>query len=234
MAAVLSGGGGAVLSHRAAAAHWGIRPSQAKRIEVTAPRKLMSRPGLILHCSFLPADEITTHDAIPVTTVSRTLFDLAGVVPRAHLERAVKEAEIRRLWDSLSLADLLARHPRRPGAAAVRSLIDEPDTGITRNDFEAAFTTLVERTTLDRPAKNLMLHIAGRWIEADFVWSEQRLIVELDGRATHQTRAAFENDRARDRALVAAGWRVIRVTWRQLRDEPDAVAADLRAALTRR
>jgi predicted transcriptional regulator of viral defense system len=117
MAAVLAGGRDAVLSHRAAAAHWGIRQSQARDMDVTTPRKLRCRPGLRFHEAHLPKDEVTTRDRIPVTTVPRTLFDLAGEVPHHQLERAVNEAEIRHLWDPLCLADLLAGIPpaRAPG-----------------------------------------------------------------------------------------------------------------------
>ena len=77
----------------------------------------------------------------------------------------------------------------------------------------------------------MWLDVSGSWVEADCLWREQCLIVELDGRATHATRRAFETDRARDRRLTAAGWRVIRITWRQLAGEPQAIARDLRAAL---
>jgi hypothetical protein len=179
----------------------------------------------------LPADEVTTHDRIPVTTVTRTLFDLAGVVSRRALERAVNQAEIRRLWDSLSLPVLLERHPRRPGAAAIRALLEDVNPGITRSELEDLFADFLGRFGLPRPATNVWLQVCGRWIEADCVWREQQLIVELDGREIHDTSAAFERDRARDRAAIAAGWRVIRITWRQLHEEPAALARDLRAAL---
>jgi very-short-patch-repair endonuclease len=234
MAAVLAGGLGAVLSHRSAAAHWGIRPSDSRIVEVTSARQRRSRPGLCFYRSYLPLDEVTTHDGIPITTVPRTLFDLAAVVSIHQLRRAVNEAEIRRLWHALSLSHLLERHPRRPGVAAVRTVLATPGTGITRNDFEARFLDLVRGTRLPRPESNVPIEVNGIWIEVDFMWREQRLIVELDGNATHATRSAFESDRARDRALIAAGWRVIRITWRQLCDEPDALARDLRASLTAR
>ena len=170
------------------------------------------------------------HDRIPVTTVGRTLFDLAAVVSPGQAARAVKEAEVRRLRDSLSLADLLERHPRRPGAAALRAVIEE-HARPTRSEFEDRFLLFLVAASLPRPATNVTMRAAGRWIEMDCMWREQRLIVELDGAATHLTRAAFESDRARDRALVAAGWRVMRVTWRQLRDDPTGLAETLHAAL---
>jgi uncharacterized protein DUF559 len=229
MAAVLAGGRDALLSHRAAAALWDIRRAPHP-LEITCPR-YVRRPSIRSYWRPLPTDEVTIHEGIPVTTPSRTLFDLAAVVSLEQLRRAVNEAEIRRLWDSLSLADLLERHPRCRGAAAVRAMIKSRGIGITRSELEERFLAFLDRIDLVRPATNVALLVGGQWIEVDCVWHEQRLIVELDGYGTHRTRAAYEGDRARDRALVAAGWRVIRVTWRQLRDEPELLARDLRAAL---
>jgi hypothetical protein len=233
MAAVLAGGPGTVLSHRSAAAHWGIRPPDG-RPEITTPRRRLAQPGLRLRYSLLPPDEVTTHAGVAVTTVPRTLFDLAAVVSPAQLNRAVNEAEIRRLWDPLSLDDLLSRHPRRPGAAAIRAVLATPGAGITRNDLEDGFLGLLEAARLPRPGTNVPIEVNGVWIEPDCMWRAQRLIVELDGNATHATRSAFESDRARDRALIAAGWRVMRITWRQLHDEPETLTRDLRASLTAR
>jgi very-short-patch-repair endonuclease len=233
MAAVLASGPGAVLSHRDAAALYGIRPSSRREIEVTVPRRRHPRPGIEPRLAALPADEITTHEGIPVTTVPRTLFDLAAVRGRREVERAFHEAEVRRLYDPLSLADLLARYPRRRGAATVRAILAARDAGagMTRNDLEEAFLAFLARVGLPRPRVNHPLRVRGRWIEADCVWIEERLVVELDGRGAHATLEAFERDRARDRALAAAGWRVVRVTWRHLHDGADALAADLGALL---
>ena len=232
MAAVLAGGPGAVLSHTSAAAHWGVRPSQTAVVDVTTDQQ-RSRPGLRFHCSALLTDEVTVRDGIPVTTVPRTLFDLAAVVSPGQLNRAVNEAQVLRLWDSLSLEDLHNRHPRRPGAAALKEILATQDGArITRSELEDRFIAFLDSEGLPRPATNVPMQLGGAWIEVDCVWREQRLIVELDGHATHGTRSAFETDRARDRALVAAGWRVIRITWHQLQDEPDALTRDLRASLT--
>jgi hypothetical protein len=231
MAAVLAAGSGTVLSHHAAASLWGMRRTASRVIDVTAPTQHQARPGIRFHCSRLPVDEVTTKDGIAVTTVPRTLFDLAAVLSLDQLRRAVNEAEIRRLWDPLSLHDLLKRHPRRPGAGSVRAVLATPGAGITRNDIEERFLGLLDRAGLPRPATNVPLRLGARFIEPDCMWRDERLIVELDGYGTHHTRAAYENDRARDRELTASGWRVMRVTWRQLDDEPEAVARDLRAFL---
>src|SRR6185503_17133411 len=149
MAAVLAGGPGAALSHRSAAALWGIRPWGSTRADVTAPARRESRLSVRFYCSYLPKDEVTTQNGIPVTTVPRTLFDLAGAVSRSQFERAVNEAEIRRLWDALSLADLLERHPRRPGAAAIRGVIGAGPR-ITRSDLEVAFIAFRKAANLPR------------------------------------------------------------------------------------
>lgn len=167
-----------------------------------------------------------------MTSVSRTLFDLAAVLVRRQLERAMSEAEVRQLTDRLSLSDLMDRYPRRRGSANLRALLAaKTPGGITRNEFEERFVALLDAQGLPRPRLNATLALRGRFFEVDCLWRKQRLIVELDGRAVHRTDQAFESDRQRDRVLLAEGWRFTRVTWRQLRDEPSAVAADLRAAL---
>jgi predicted transcriptional regulator of viral defense system len=233
MAAVLAVGDDAVLSHRSAAALWGIRPTSGSRVEVTAPRGVRSRAGLRAHQAPLGPDEVTTRDGIPVTTPPRTLLDLAAVVPPHHLERALNEAERQHLADSLSLDSLLHRHPTRAGRAALRRALERAQrgAGITRSELEDRFLAFLDLHALERPATNVPIALQGATVEADCLWRRHRLVVELDGYATHATRAAFERDRARDRRLQAAGWRVVRITWRQLHEEPREVAAELRALL---
>lgn len=228
MAAVLATRG--IASHRTAAAIWEIWSSD--HIEITAPTA-KRHPGIRAHRAALPRDEITVERGIPVTTVARTLLDLAAVVPSRHLERALNEAEIRRLGGALSVWELIDRYPTRPGTAALREIF-AGRSGITSSELEARFLEFVRRRKLPVPATNFSVQVQADWIECDCVWPRQRVIVELDGRLFHSTAAAFERDRARDRRLTAAGWTVIRVTWRQLSTEPDAVAADLRALLARR
>jgi hypothetical protein len=176
---------------------------------------------------------VTEREKIPVTTASRTLLDLAAVLPRHQLERALQEAEVRRLGDMVSLEALLVRHPRRRGTATLRSVLASGRIGenVTRSDLEERFLAFLDRAALPRPETNSYVEIAGRLVECDCVWRLQRAIVELDGHATHGPRTAFEADRARDRALQAAGWRVVRITWRQLHREAEGVTADLRELL---
>jgi hypothetical protein len=227
MASVLAAGG--VLSHRAAGWLWRLHRSAF--LEVTAPRA-RSRPGIRIHCSHLPGDEVTTHRNIPVTTVPRTLFDLAAVLRPSQLERAMNEAEVQRHSDPLSLPDLLDRYPGRAGTPTIRAML-AAGARLTRSELEARFLAFLDAHGFPPPEANAWLSVRGHWIECDCVWRGQRLVVELDGRAVHDTADAFERDRARDRRLNAAGWRVVRVTWRQLRDEPEVLATDLRAVLSR-
>ena len=172
-------------------------------------------------------------DEIPVTTISRTLLDLATCLDQHALARAIERAEALRLTDSLSLLDLLERYPRRRGTPAVRAVLAtaHTGTGITRSNLEDRFLAFLDSNDLPRPAVNTGVRAGARWFECDCVWHSARLIVELDGRETHMTAAAFEHDRARDRALAAAGWRVIRVTWRQLEQEAALLASQLRTLL---
>jgi hypothetical protein len=228
MAAVLACGAGAVLSHRSAAALWGIATFSGA-IEVTTPRDVRSRGPIRRHCALLSPDEVTVSDGIPVTSIHRTLFDYAGVSSVSRLEAALREAEYRRLWDRLSLPALLARHPGHRGNANLRLCLERfgRTVGFTRSDLEEIFLPLLDRFGLPRPHLNARLHVGGEWIEVDCLWRERQLAVELDSRSAHETRSAFEADRDRDRRLQTEGWRVVRITWRQLHDEPERIAGDL-------
>jgi very-short-patch-repair endonuclease len=229
MAAVLAAGPDAVLSHRAAAALWGIRRSERSAIDVTCPRRL-DIPGVDSHRTVLPPDEVTVHDGIPVTNPARTLFDLAAVVTPQQLRHALNEAEIRRLASPLPLDALIARHPRRKGTQALRRALEhERTTGETviRSRFETKFLDFADRYGLPRPKMNEPL---GSY-EPDALWPEQRVVVELDSYGIHATRQSFESDRERDRDLTLAGYRVIRITWRQLTDDADALAEQLSGIL---
>jgi very-short-patch-repair endonuclease len=138
-----------------------------------------------------------------------------------------------RLTDTPSVLDLLERYPRRRGSAALRALFRDRATlrGITRRELEARFKAVLDGTDLPQPRLNAHVSVRGRFFEVDCLWAEQRLIVELDGRTSHGTDLAFEKDRERDRLLLVEGWRVIRITWRQLHSDAPAVLADLRRLL---
>ena len=229
-AALLALGPAAVLSHRAAADVWGLRLSEG--VDVTVPGKRRAPTGAVVHRSTLPADEVTTRAGFPVTTVSRTILDLAAIRPLREVRKAADEAERLRLGDTLSLADVVARYPGRRGVRKVKAILAHARLGmdITRNDFELRFLRFVESKRFPRPHTNQPI---GPY-EWDFVWREQRVVVELDGYGSHGTRRDFERDRAKDRYLSVRGWRVIRVTWRQFKTERSEVERDLRALLSSR
>jgi very-short-patch-repair endonuclease len=227
MAAVLAAGLGAMLSHHSAAALWGIRPTSRARIDVTVPRTLHATKHLHPHCAVLPQDEVATHQGIPVTTAARTLLDLAATLDLRQLERAFNEAEVQNLGAETSVADLLDRYPHHRGTTNLRTLLLNARSS-TRSELEAEFLAFLDHHRLPRPETNTIIE----GMEVDAAWREHHLIVELDGYAHHGTRAAFEADRRRDRKLIAAGWTVLRVTWRDLTELRHELAAQIRALLS--
>jgi hypothetical protein len=235
MAAVLACGRGAVLSHRSAAALWGLRPSSRSAIDVTAPgRAGRGLDGIEAHrAGSLRRAEIASVRGIPCTTVARTLLDLAEVVDRRALERAVNEAEVLRLFDLGALEDVLIRAVGRRGAPILRAVLAGYDAeyALTRNELERRFLALCDSAGVLRPSVNAWVALDGGSIEVDFLWRNYKLIVETDGRQAHGTRRAFEHDRRRDQRLLCAGWRVVRFTWRQVTHEPRQVAHTLRVLL---
>jgi hypothetical protein len=233
MAAVLSAGPGAVLSHRSAGSLWQILPRASILPEVTRGTRCQARSGLKSHCGELRADEVKRVDGIPVTSPPRTVLDVAASSTKGELERALNEMEVQGIVDELSIPDLLERYPRKRGSAKLRTLLGDEAAvrGIAREKLEERFAVALEGSDLPPPRRNADLAVRGRIIEADCLWAKQRVIVELDGRGAHGTRQAFERDRERDRLLQVDGWRVVRITWRQLRDDAPAVLADLSTLL---
>lgn len=180
------------------------------------------RPGLRVHCVAIlhPAD-LRRHQGIPLTSPARTLLDLAEVVSRRDLERAYDEAQFREFVTREDMLDLMARSPGRRGLAPLRSLLDLD--AVTRSAAERKLLRLLRNSGLEPTDLNTRIGL----YEVDMLWKPQRLIVEVDGYAYHSSRAAFERDRVRDADLQAAGYRVVRVTWRQLATEPEALVRRL-------
>jgi very-short-patch-repair endonuclease len=236
LAAVLASGPDAVLSHWSAAALWMIRPSSRTVIDVTDPVKSRSWDGIRRHHKVLPGDEVTVMEGIPVTTVPRTIFDLAATESLDVVKALLREAEFRQLHDRLSLWDLVERYPGRRGVrkvkVALEGLKDEP-LDERKSLLEERFAPFVRRHHLPQTRFNQWILVGDKRFQVDCLWPEQRQIVELDGWDGHKTRTAFREDRARDRRLRVAGYGVTRLTWNQLEDEPEAVVSDLRALLTR-
>lgn len=237
MAAVLVGGPGAALGGFAGGAHWGMVRNAPALTDVTVPRNRANRPGLRFHRVVLPSDEVTVRHGIPITTPPRTLFDMAAALPLPRhadkpprrLEAALNEAEVLRLWDELSLDHLLARYPGHRGTRAIRLALELRRAGATRtrSDLEDEFVVFVDEFQFRRPELNVPFKLGGRMIEIDAMWRAERIAVELDSRGFHDTAAAFESDRRRDRQLTALGWRPVRITWKHVLHERRELAADL-------
>jgi len=234
MAAVLASGPDAVLSHRSAAALWRIRDDSRAVIDVTTPHRSRSWRHIHRHVSPVPADEVTIKDGIPVTTVPRTIFDLAATEPLDVVKALLREMEFRELWDSLSLWDLVERYPGRRGIrkviAALEGLKDEP-VGEQKSPLEERFAPFCREHRLPRPRFNDPVEAGGKNYRVDCHWPGTNQVVELDGWQAHGTKSAFREDKARDRRLTTAGYTVTHITWNQLDDEPEAIASDLRVLL---
>lgn len=215
LAAVIACGPGAALSHREAAALHGLRSSNRSRVDVTTARRIRaSRPGIqIHHAATLVAHDVTTVEGIPVTTVARTLVDLAHVVPRDSVGKALREAEHLQTLDMRQIEAIRARARHRPGPghATLTAVLEQyrrRGTQLTRSVLEDRFVALCETYGLPRPRMNA--HVDG--VEVDALWADRRLAVELDGWDRHKGRRAFQDDRTKANALTRAGCRVLRFT----------------------
>jgi very-short-patch-repair endonuclease len=229
LAAVLACGRGAVLSHRTAAAHWGLLATDQVGIDVTAPRSRQGIPGIRLHSSrSLDAQDTTNHQGIPITTVHRTLLDLAATTRDEQLERALAQAMHLQLYDQRAIDDVIARSNGHRGTGRLDAATRQP-MQVTMSEWEDRMLRLVRRARLPEPICNRPLHVPDHGeCKPDFYWPAHDLIVETDGWESHRTLAAFRADRAKDAALTAAGYRVLRFTW----DVDDAtIVRRLRAVL---
>jgi len=234
MGAVLVSGPGAVLSHSTAAGLWQIRDLQSGPIHVTTAKKWRSSHAICRHRSILKPDEMTRVDGLPVTTVPKTIFDMAANSSLERVESMLREAEYRQLYDRLSLPDLLGRYPGHRGARRIRIALERVEAlppGRTRSPLEERFLPFLRRHGLPRPRLNDWIVLGARRFQVDCHWPGTGQIVELDGWKAHSTRMAFRQDRARDRLLRVAGYTVTRISWAQLDDEAEEIAEDLQRLL---
>lgn len=229
LAAVLACGSGALLSHAAATQLWGLRRSAKARFDVTTTSG-RPRQGIQVHRArhLAPQDRAELY-GISVTSVPRTLLDLAAVAPPRIVTRAWEEADRLRLLDLTRISATIARTPGHHGLPTILSLIARAEEAPrTRSELERTFLDLCRDHHLPRPELNVIVH----GYEVDAYFRDAGLVVELDSFAFHHTRRSFESDRARDIALHLAGLRPIRLTHRRLVDEPGAVVGELRALLS--
>ena len=206
MAAVLAIGDGAALSHQSAAAIWGFGQG-GREVHVTVARRgRRSRHGIRVHQTH--SLNAAVHNGLPLTDPARTLDDLRRSATRDEVERAREQAAIL----GLVLPD------------------DDPYPEFTRSEGERRLRALCRAAHLPAPRMNARVN----GYEVDACWPAQRLVVEIDGWRYHRTRRRFEDDRRKDAALQVAGYRVVRITYRRLREEPYAIAAELAVLLDAR
>lgn len=228
MAAVLSCGRVAFLSHRTAAVHWSLLRSSSPRVHVTVPATgRTKRRDIVLHESADIAEHAVVRDGIPVTTVARTLLDLAADGDPL-LERAIEESEHLRLFDLAALEAVCATP--RPGVRRLRKALEiyRPATGAERSEFERRVVRAIEAAGLPAPSVNVWLLGAER----DLVWFDHRLVVELDG-PWHQGTAARIRDPQRDATLQLHGYSVVRVPQHWFDTDPAGVVQTIRDFLSR-
>lgn len=229
MAAVLAGGDGALLSHRAALALWDLRPAPSGSLDILVPgRGRRSRPGIRIHSSLhIHPDDRARVDGIPVTAVPRTLLDYADLARQQWLRVAVEAAIRRDLLDGRALDALLDRSAGRRGAAALRRAVDAVAgaPALTQSELENRFLALIRAAGLPEPQVNVM--VDGYMV--DCFWPEANLVVELDGWQFHRTRRQFVADRRKDAVHQLAGRRVLRFTDERIGQEPARVVAEVRA-----
>jgi very-short-patch-repair endonuclease len=209
---------------------WGLsQPQHPTQVTVVGGHRRSRRGIEVTQVKRLDARDRRVKNGIPVTAPARTAIDFAGIADSDdELERAVSEARARRLIKDGEIEQALARAGNHRGVAAMRAFLEgERETGFTRKEAERRMRRITREAGLPQPLCNARV---GRY-EVDFLWPAQRLVVEVDGYAFHGHRRAFERDRHKDQVLVAAGYRVMRVTWRQIRDEPLRVAAAIASAL---
>jgi very-short-patch-repair endonuclease len=231
LSAVFACGSRAVLSHRSAAVLWRLLEAKPGPIDLTVPGKRTElRNGIRRHSTrSLPPAETTTRLRIPCTTVERVLIDLAAT-RSPELERAVEQGFVNKLIGRTRMQEALDRASGRTGTAQLKRLLAGllPQLPSTRSELERRFLKLVAQSNLPMPIVNR--HREEHRV--DFQWPAYRLIVETDGRGIHDNPYAFEEDRRRDLDLELADWHVIRLTWRQVAEQPERLLALLRKRLT--
>lgn len=230
MAALLACGPHAALSHHSAAALWDIGPAGHGSIHISVALDVVRcRPGVELHRRALAPDEVTRRGSLSVTSPTRTLVDLALVLSRDRLERAIGEADKRDLVDPESLRAALDRLTGRPGVGVLRATLDRRTFTMTRSALERRFLPIAHRAGLPMPVTGAELN----GFEVDFHWPDLGLVVETDGLRYHRTPAQQTRDRLRDQAHLAAGITPLRFTHAQVAFEPAYVEATLRRVVRR-
>jgi very-short-patch-repair endonuclease len=222
----------AIASHWSAGWLWGLNGSPSVP-HLTAPTRRHPRRGFAVHFARLPPEDVTEVDAIPVTSVERTVLDLAASAPR-RIEWFLETLEKRQALDLRRFESLLDRSFGHPGYGPLKKALalyrEDFDPAFTRSKLEARFRRLLRSTDLPMPQANVYV---GSF-ELDCYWEPERFAVELDTFGTHGSRRSFEADRRRQRVLALQGIALERVTDNQLRDEPEEILASIAGRLRER
>lgn len=231
MAALLALRLEATLSHRSAAALWGLLsyPATAPAWVTVPPERNVARPGIKIVRARLDRCDVRTRHAMRLTSPPRTILDLAAIVDDEYeLERIVADAAYRGVASEAEICGQLERNPGKRGAVRLRGVVDLPGgPQRTRSPGERAMLRLLRGRGIGGFETNVRIH----GYEVDFFWRAQCLVVEVDGWDAHSSRKAFEDDRLKAARLQARGIRVMRVTGRQIKRDPDGVIGRLLAAL---
>jgi very-short-patch-repair endonuclease len=235
LAGVLAGGPGTVLSYRAGAELWGLRPNSTGRVEITVPHGRAGPSGVTVHRTrVLAPQDVTVRDGIPVTSVARTLLDLAAVLRPPDLEVAIDRAERSGLFDLDAVVDVLNRANGRKGAKTLRQVVAAYRISTQKSVLEIAFKELIASTPrITAPTFNALVQGETGTHEVDVYWPVERLAVQLDGFEFHRTRRDREKDAASDADLELAGERVMRLTWDDVHVNGERTLRRLQLALDR-
>lgn len=231
LAATMACGEGSVVSHGTAAWLLGLRSWRPKAIDVIAPVE-SGRKIAGIRRRFVPpplATEIWKRGGVPLTSPARTIVDCAGSEPR-QLGALIEQASVQGLLDVRAI-DRVLDGPRRRGTRRLLRVLEpwrryRPGIKI-RSRMEAKLLTLLTQAGLPIPQTNVKLRFADKTYEVDFLWREQKLVVETDGGRFHDNPAAGTRDSERNRALVAAGYRLPRLGWEDLRDRPEVTMGEI-------
>ena len=217
MASVLGCGPGAALSYGSAAALWGIDRERRASVEVSVPiRSIRRQQGVLIYRRpNLQRDEVELNGSIPVTSVVRTLIDIATRLDTADMERAINASDRLGLIDPEALLVALELHPGKRGVGPLRRLLGARTFRLTDSELERRFLPLAAEAGLPLPLTGQFLN----GFKVDFYWPDLGLVVETDGLRYHRTPAQQARDRLRDQAHLAAGMTPLRFTHQQVRFE---------------
>lgn len=227
-------GRGAALSHQTAAALWGLaRFGEAEPIHVTVGCFLPPPKGLITHQSKLTSRDVVVRRGFRVTSVFRTVLDLAATEPEAAVEAAVDSALAKKLMRTEELRRFVDRHRGHRGIRLLKRLLEryEGGDGPTESELESRVLETIDAAGLPRPERQRTVSLGGRKRRLDFRFPGTRVVIEADGFAWHANPISFEKDRQRTNALAARGYVVLHWTWAALEERPGELISELRRSL---